>query len=129
MENKGKLLAQLAEDPFTLVDTLYAICKPQCDEREITEEEFGAGVVGNAIDTATAMLLEGVMNLFHGEKRRAIKKAIEKLNTLQQKRGEAMLKMLDDPRLAAKLDADFEAESAQRLEEVLKQLDELTAGR
>ena len=48
----GQLFGQLASDPVLLVNTLYAVCKPQADERGVGEEEFGALLVGDTIEGA-----------------------------------------------------------------------------
>jgi lantibiotic modifying enzyme len=37
----GQLLGRLADDPILLANTLYAVCKPQADERGIDDEAFG----------------------------------------------------------------------------------------
>jgi hypothetical protein len=48
----GELLPRLADDPVLLVNTLYAVCKPQADERNVGDEAFGELLVGDAIETA-----------------------------------------------------------------------------
>ena len=52
----GKLFVQLADDPVLLVNTIYAVCKPQADERNISDEEFGALLVGDVIDHAAGLV-------------------------------------------------------------------------
>ncbi|MDP5053114.1 MAG: hypothetical protein NWP69_04940, partial [Congregibacter sp.] len=54
----GDLITRLSTDPLLLGDVLFAICKPQADKQEITDESFGEGLAGNAIDDATNALLE-----------------------------------------------------------------------
>lgn len=50
----AKLLERLSEDPVLLVDVLYAVCKPECDKKNVTDEDFGAAMAGDAIDLATS---------------------------------------------------------------------------
>ncbi len=39
----GDLITRLSTDPLLLGDVLYAICKPQADQQQITDEAFGEG--------------------------------------------------------------------------------------
>jgi len=58
----GKLIERLIRDPILLCDVVYAVCKPQIDERSITDEDFGRAMAGDAIEHATTALLEEVVN-------------------------------------------------------------------
>ncbi|TVQ57550.1 MAG: hypothetical protein EA377_00825 [Phycisphaerales bacterium] len=58
----GKLIERLIRDPILLCDVVYAVCKPQIDERSITDEDFGQAMAGDAIEHATTALLEEVVN-------------------------------------------------------------------
>lgn len=70
----GKLLAQLADDPVLLVNTLYAISKPQADEREITEETFGEFLVGDTIEQAATALVRGIISFFPSDRRTVLER-------------------------------------------------------
>ncbi len=54
----GDLLERLMRDPVLLCDTIYALVKPQADEKRISDEAFGTAMAGDAIDAATAALLD-----------------------------------------------------------------------
>jgi len=54
----GDLLERLMRDPVLLCDILYALVKPQADEKQVSDETFGAAMAGDAIDAATAALLD-----------------------------------------------------------------------
>ncbi|MCL4196233.1 MAG: hypothetical protein KJZ69_01960, partial [Phycisphaerales bacterium] len=54
----GDLLERLMRDPVLLCDILYALVKPQADQKQISDEAFGAAMAGDAIDAATAALLD-----------------------------------------------------------------------
>lgn len=54
----GPLVERLIRDPVLLCDVVYAACKPQADERGVSDEDFGRAMAGDAIDRATAALLE-----------------------------------------------------------------------
>ena len=52
------LLYRLIADPVLLVDVLYVVCKDQADEANVTDEQFGRAMAGDAIDGATKAFLE-----------------------------------------------------------------------
>jgi hypothetical protein len=54
----GDLLEHLMRDPVLLCDIIYALVKPQADQKQISDETFGAAMAGDAIDAATAALLD-----------------------------------------------------------------------
>ncbi|RMF73574.1 MAG: hypothetical protein D6744_15460 [Planctomycetota bacterium] len=65
----GELLARLADDPVLLVNTLYAVCRPQAEERGISDETFGELLVGDAIEAAAAALVRGIADFFPKDRR------------------------------------------------------------
>ena len=79
----GDLLDRLADDPVLLCDVIYALCKPQADREGISDEDFGRAMAGDAIERATAALLEELVDFFPSPKRRILRKALAKLETLQ----------------------------------------------
>ncbi len=68
---EGTLLERLAADPVMLVDVIYALCKPQSDQRQVTDEQFGQAMAGDAIEQATAGLLEELTDFFPNRRDRA----------------------------------------------------------
>jgi len=65
----GEMLARLADDPVLLVNTLYAVCKPQADERNVSDEQFGELLVGDTIELAAAALVRGIADFFPKDRR------------------------------------------------------------
>lgn len=115
----GKLLEQLVSDPILLCDCLYAICKPEADEKQISDEDFGRGMAGDAIDHATTALLEELVDFFPKGKREVLARALAKLKTFEQKTFEAAHRRIESPELE------------QRLQEILDaklELPEVTLG-
>ena len=72
----ARLLEKLSSDPVLLVDVLYAVCKPECDQKNISDEYFGAAMAGDAIEHATSALLDEVIDFFPEAKRLALKKIL-----------------------------------------------------
>jgi hypothetical protein len=82
---EGRLLERLVSDPVLLCDVIYALCKPEADPRNISDEEFGRAMGGDAIDGATAALLSELVDFFPKGRRGVLRKALDKLETLQQR--------------------------------------------
>ena len=90
----AELLERLSTDPVLLVDVLYAVCKTECDQKGVSDEEFGAAMAGDAIEQATAALLDEVVDFFPTAKRAALKKilaATRRIEALAKKKLENIL--------------------------------------
>jgi len=59
---EGTLIDKLIRDPILLCDIVYAVCKPQADEHEVSDEAFGQAMAGDAIEHATTALLEELVS-------------------------------------------------------------------
>ena len=89
-----KLLERLSSDPVLLVDVLYAVCKPECDKLNVSDEDFGAAMAGDAIEHATSALLDEIIDFFPEQKRLAFKKvlsATRRFEEIAKKRLQALL--------------------------------------
>ena len=102
---EGKLIEQFVSDPILLCDVIYAVCKPEADTKNVSDEEFGRAMAGDAIDNATTALLEELVDFFPSGKRQVLAKALAKLKTFQTKAVETASKRLDDPKLDQQLEA------------------------
>ena len=90
----AELLERLSTDPVLLVDVLYAVCKTECDQKGVSDEEFGAAMAGDAIEQATAALLDEVVDFFPTAKRAALQKilaATRRIEALAKKKLENIL--------------------------------------
>lgn len=67
----GTLIERLVRDPVLLCDVVYAACKPQADERGVTDEDFGRAMAGDAIEHATGALLEELVGFCPSPRDRA----------------------------------------------------------
>ena len=72
------LLYRLIADPVLLVDVLYVVCQEQADEANVTDEQFGRAMAGDAIDGATKAFLEELADFTPSPRDRArARKVIE----------------------------------------------------
>lgn len=96
---EGKLIERLIADPVLLCDILYVVCKEEADKNNVTDEDFGRSLGGDAIDYATTALLEELVDFFPLRRREVLKKALDKMNKLQEKSVKAAMLFLESPEL------------------------------
>ena len=96
---EGKLIEKLVGDPILLCDVIYVICKPEADQRSVSDEDFGRSMAGDAIDHATTSLLEELVDFFPKSRRALLTKALGKFRQLETKAIQLVDKQLDDPKL------------------------------
>ena len=104
---EGKLIERLIGDPVLLCDVIYCVCKEDADAKGITDEEFGRAMAGDAIELATTALLEELVDFFPQGKRQLLRKALAKLETLQETMLAVVSKRLDSPEFDAQLQAEL----------------------
>lgn len=112
VSDQGKLLDRLVDDPVLLCDVIYAVCRPEAEKREVSDEAFGRSMAGDAIDVATQSLLEELADFFPSARRTLIHRVVEKLRRYRGKAMEAALGRLDDPALDTELDRLIERQMA-----------------
>ena len=78
LDDGCKLLARLHDDPVLLVDVLYCVCKPEADAKQVSDEEFGRSMSGDALLHAATALFEGLSDFFPNARQRAAMKALLK---------------------------------------------------
>jgi len=99
----GELVERLAADPVLLCDVLYALVKPEADAQGIPDEDFGRAMAGDAVEHATTVLLEELVDFFPLGKRRLLRKALEKLRAWEAMALDAAGRKLDSPELEARI--------------------------
>ena len=96
---EGKLVERLIADPVLLCDVIFAVCKEEADKLQISDIDFGRSLGGDAIDSATTALLEELVDFFPQRRREVLRKALHKMNQLQEKSVKAAILFLDSPEL------------------------------
>ena len=86
LDDGCKLLAELHDDPVLLVDVLYCVCKPEADTQNVSDEEFGRAMSGDAILQASTALLEELSDFFpNARQRAAMKELLKKTETVVER--------------------------------------------
>lgn len=88
------VLHQLARDPVLLVDTLYAVLKPQADKLALDTEQFAAAFDGETIETAGAALLQGIVEFYPLARRRLLDKILTKARE-QEKAAQRQIEQME----------------------------------
>jgi len=91
-----KRLAELGEDPFVLGSVLFAICRPQIEQRDLSEEQFAAAFDGDVVDRAADALVEELISFSRPAKRATLRRVMDKKTALEKKMLEAAEQMIQD---------------------------------
>jgi hypothetical protein len=107
VEDGAKGLARLVADPIALVDALYVLCKDEADKLNVSDEDFGRAMAGDAIRAGADAFLEELTDFFPDPRVRAgLKTLIAKSRATQAAlldRAEALIDGLDPAALASEL--------------------------
>lgn len=109
----GTLIERLIRDPVLLCDVLYAACKPEADERGVGDEEFGRTMAGDAIEQATAALLDEIVSFCPSPRdRAALGRVLAATRTAMDKARDLVEARLDSGELEKAIDEALEQASA-----------------
>ena len=75
LEDEGKQLLALRDDPALLVDIVYCLVKPQADEAGVSDVDFGRGMKGDCLDDAWEAVLGEIIDFFPNGRRRLLQTA------------------------------------------------------
>lgn len=97
LEGSNGLIEKLVRDPVLLCDVIYAACKPQAYEREVADEAFGASMAGDAIEHATAALLEELVDFCPSPRDRAnLGRVLKATRDVMDKARDVVERRIDD---------------------------------
>ena len=120
-DREGKVQLQLRRDVVLLVNTLYLLCLPEAQRQGISDEQFGASLVGDAIERATIAMDEAIADFFP-EETRAILRAVNAKDTEVRTLGvQLALKKINDPKLAEQFLAAIETQMDDEIRNLLIQ--------
>jgi len=78
----GKIVPTSRENIIRFVNMLFMICESQCKEQGITDKQFGQGLGGGGLKSATTAFYEEWMDFFQSLDRTDLVEAILKLQEL-----------------------------------------------
>jgi hypothetical protein len=111
VDDKLKPLGKLLSDPVQLVDVLYALCKDEAEKKNISDEDFGRALAGDAITHAADAFIEELVDFFPEARARAsLTKVLNKGRTVRDRlldHAEKLVDRLDPDQAANELIASF----------------------
>ncbi len=58
LDDGARPLAELLSDPVQLADVLYCLCKEEAEKRNLSDEDFGRALAGDAIGHAAEAFVD-----------------------------------------------------------------------
>lgn len=101
----GKLFSVVLANPITLVNTVYCLCLPQAEQRNVSDADFGRAMAGDAIDHASTAVLEELIDFFPNRQRQILRKALTKVQEVEARGADLAVKHLDSPELATMIES------------------------
>ena len=81
-----KSLGKLVSDPVQLADVLYVLCRDDALARNVSDEDFGRSLAGDAITLAAEAFVEELIDFFPDARSRAgLRKVIEAGKQVREK--------------------------------------------
>lgn len=105
VEPDGELLKKVVAYPPLVCDIAYALCKPQCDEKGVTDEDFGRAMGGDVLEMALDVILEETVDFFPESRRAVFKTVLAKSRTFAAKAKTLVAARLAAGELEAAIDA------------------------
>jgi hypothetical protein len=106
-----KPLAALVTDPVQLADVLYCLCKEEADAKQISDEDFGRALAGDAITLAADAFVEELIDFFPDARARtSLKKVLAAGRSVRDKlldHAESLIDTLDPTAEANRLIASY----------------------
>lgn len=72
-------LRAMATDPWKLLEVLVSMLRPQLNEKQVTEEDFGNSLLEEHVQAAVEALLTGMVDYYPPAKRTALKTLVDRV--------------------------------------------------
>jgi len=113
---EGTLIEKLIRDPVLLCDVVYALCKPEADTRNVSDEDFGKAMAGDAIEAATTAVLEELVGFCPSPRDRAnLGRVLQATTKVMERARDLVEKKLDSGELDRLADQLLETAGASSI--------------
>ena len=109
---EGKLIEELISNPVLLCDVLFVLCEREAISLGVSDSEFGSSLFGDALESATTVLLEELIGFFPNAKRSILTKALGKFREMETRALSQASNRLDSPEFQAAMDLQLKSASA-----------------
>lgn len=93
----GRFIERISTDPCLLCNVLYCCVHPQATAGDVSDEDFGEALGGDAIEHATDALLKAYVDFFPSRKGQVMAKALAKVKQIENKAIDMAHLRIDDP--------------------------------
>ncbi|MFI4876627.1 MAG: hypothetical protein ACIALR_14855 [Blastopirellula sp. JB062] len=97
--NDNAPLLELIGNPVNLIDALYIFCREDADAQNLTDEDFGRGLAGEAIDRAGDALLAGIVDFFPRRRRPILQAILAKIREMETGATTTLTSRMDGPKM------------------------------
>ena len=101
--NENNTYSRMQEDPVVLCRVLFELCLKQRQERDISEEAFYLGIIGDVIDDATAALLKAILSFSPRRTRELLEAFADKETRIQHLLSQTALDKIKDPQIEERM--------------------------
>jgi len=117
------LFERLAGDPILLVDVLYLLCEPQCQQKNVSDVDFARALAGDSLDEAVTAFLENLCLFFPSRRRGPLQTLLAKLRALEERTCQQANERMSGP----KVERILQQEANRAIDELDRRIDELLA--
>ena len=100
---EGDLFDRLALDPILLCNALAAVCRPEMERQNVTDEDFAEGLAGDVIDQAAAALIDAIVYFFRLRHGGIVAKIATKKGEVERMALEAVDRFIDSGEIEKKV--------------------------
>jgi hypothetical protein len=97
-------IEKLINDPFKLVDVLFALCRDQAEKDSVSGEQFAELFDADAIEAAANALVEELINFSPAAKRKALMKLYQTAQRIAAKNEAELEKILESDDLEPQIE-------------------------
>lgn len=104
------LLQKAAAYPPLVADIAYALCKPQCDEKNVTDVDFGKAMRGDVLDNVLELIISETIDFFPPSRRQILRKVMDASQLFATRAKTLTAKILESGELDQEINAILEKE-------------------
>ena len=108
------MIDKIANDPCLLVDILWVLVQDQARTLNVTDEQFGTALAGDAIENATKAFLDELVDFFPGARRLFLKKAVDLARKFETENAQMLEKALASPEFEERLKTSLRPPAVSR---------------
>lgn len=118
---------RLSGDVVLLVNVLWLLCENQAKAINVTEEQFGEALVGDAIERAVIALMQARVDFSHGQRKSLLQAAIKATSEVRETAYDLALAKLESPELKTQVQKAMTTRMDAEIKKTLTRLSSATS--